>query len=146
MNDKVISSFRGEYEFLSNMYHSPIIVNGLKLTCAEALFQMMKTKRPEERIHFINISGPDAKRLGRCVKLRPDWEEIKIDVMRWVIHQKFKEPTLRQKLLDTGDATLIEGNTWGDQFWGCYYGDGQNWLGKILMDERTKLKEEMTNG
>ena len=137
-----IDSFRGQYDFLSNMYPSPIIVNGLRFTCAEAVFQMMKTKSPEERVHFVNISGKDAKRLGRCVKLRPDWEEIKVKVMQWVIHQKFKEPALRQKLLDTGDALLIEGNSWGDTFWGFCNGCGHNMLGKILMAERDAIRKE----
>ena len=138
----MIKSFRNEYAFLSNMYPAPIVVNGLRFTCAEAVFQMMKTKNPEERVRFVNISGKDAKRLGRCVKLRPDWEEIKIKVMRWVIHLKFKEPTLRQKLLDTGDALLIEGNDWEDTFWGVCNGVGKNWLGKILMEERSAIRAE----
>ncbi len=138
----MIDSFRGKYDFLSNMYPAPIIVNGLRFSCAEALFQMMKTKNPEERIHFVDISGRDAKRLGRCVKLRPDWEDIKVRVMQWVIHQKFREPTLRQKLLETDNEPLVEGNTWGDCFWGVCNGRGSNMLGKILMAEREAIKKE----
>ena len=136
-----ISSFRGEYDFLSNMYPSPIIVKGIRLTCAESLFQMMKTKDPDERARFANISGIEARRLGRSIKLRPDWLEIRVDVMKWVIHQKFRNPVLRQKLLDTGDNLLIEGNAWGDTFWG-YCWKGQNMLGKILMAEREQIRKE----
>lgn len=81
------------------------------------------------------------KRLGRRVKLRPDWESIKDQVMYEVCKAKFSQNTdLRDKLVATGDAELVEGNTWGDKIWGICNGQGENRLGKILMKVRTELQ------
>ena len=138
----MINSFRGEYAFLSNMYEAPIILGGVNYTCAEAAFQAVKLKDKPQRTQFQNISGPAAKALGRRVHLREDWNEIRVDVMRWIIHEKFKQnPSLLKKLLSTNNIELIEGNTWNDRFWGVCNGSGQNWLGKILMEERSKLQK-----
>lgn len=135
----MINSFRGEYAFLSNMHESPITLGGVKYTCAEAAFQAVKLKDKNQRTQFENLSGPAAKALGRRVKLREDWNEIRIDVMRWIIHEKFKQnQMLLKKLISTNNQELVEGNTWNDKFWGVCNGIGQNWLGKILMEERSK--------
>jgi ribA/ribD-fused uncharacterized protein len=72
---------------------------------------------------------PAAKGLGRQGSLRADWEQVKFDLMHTLLQQKFAQPELRQALLDTGDAELIEGNTWGDRVWGCVLVKGQ-WVGK----------------
>jgi len=138
----MINSFRGKYAFLSNMYKSPITLGGISYTCAEAAFQAVKLKDKLQRTQFQNISGPAAKALGRRVHLREDWNEIRIDVMRWIIHEKFKQnPSLLKKLLSTNNIELVEGNIWNDRFWGVCNGSGQNWLGKILMEERSKLQK-----
>ena len=73
--------------------------------------------------------------------IRNDWGEIKLKVMESIVTVKFSDPTLARKLLDTGGATLIEGNDWGDTFWGVYRGKGRNELGKILM----RVREELSN-
>ena len=52
-----------------------------------------------------------------------------------------KNETLKTNLLKTGDAMLIEGNTWGDRIWGQVNGVGENNLGKILMRIREELKD-----
>jgi len=57
-----------------------------------------------------------------------------------LVRQKFSNPQLAKQLLDTKDFELIEGNTWGDTFWGVCSGKGQNNLGKILMQIRNELK------
>jgi ribA/ribD-fused uncharacterized protein len=90
-----------------------------------------------------DASGPRvAKTLGRCVELRPDWEDIKLDVMKLFVTKKFTESTdLRTRLIATGDAELIEGNPWRDQFWGVYTGIGENHLGKILMQVRAAINK-----
>lgn len=138
----MINSFRGEYAFLSNMYESPITLGGVSYTCAEAAFQAVKLKDKTQRTQFQNISGPAAKALGRRVHLREDWDEIRLDVMRWIIHEKFRQnPLLATKLIQTGNIRLVEGNTWNDRFWGVCNGTGENWLGRILMAERIKIKK-----
>ena len=78
----------------------------------------------------------DAKRLGSRAKLRPDWEEVKVQIMHNLVLQKFQQYNLRKLLLDTGDQYIQEGNNWGDRFWGVCNGVGENHLGKILMSVR----------
>jgi hypothetical protein len=136
----MIDRFRGKYFFLSNMFNMNITMGGKEYTCTEAVFQSFKTKDMDERAKFAGLSGKEAKRLGRSVSLRPDWDKIKVEVMKWVIHQKFQNPELRQLLIDTGDEELVEGNTWGDTFWGVCNGYGKNMLGKILMEERESIR------
>ena len=132
--------FRNEYWFLSNMYPCEIRVNGLVFTCAEACFQSFKTTDLNERKKFQEIDGFKAKKLGRSVSLRSDWNDIRIEVMSRVIHAKFKQnPDLTKKLKDTGDLPIIEDNTWKDTFWGVCNGKGYNLLGQILMNERDRI-------
>jgi ribA/ribD-fused uncharacterized protein len=83
-----------------------------------------------------------AKRLGRKVTLRANWELIKIDVMLDLVRQKFQDPDLAWMLINTGDAELIEGNHWGDKFWGVCNGEGENHLGKILMQVRDEILKD----
>jgi ribA/ribD-fused uncharacterized protein len=89
---------------------------------------------------FLMLTPGQAKDWGQKVQLVPDWEEIKISVMRRLIKAKFQNPELRAKLLATGDQELVEGNWWGDVFWGVCKGKGQNNLGKILMAERNEIR------
>lgn len=132
-----ITSFRGEYAFLSNMHPSPITLGGVTYTCAEAAFQAAKLADKSKRSMFAGLSGKQAKALGRTINLRSDWEEIKVNVMEWVVKEKFEQnPDLRARLWDTLNKTIIEGNTWGDTFWGVCGGKGRNMLGNILMKYR----------
>jgi len=131
--------FRGKNRFLSNFYIEP---DG---TCVEVEYQAAKCADPEEARRFSGMRPGDAKRFGRRVKLRKDWESVKIQVMREFVFQKFKEHlSLRIQLLATGEAELIEGNHWGDKFWGKTedgFGGGSNYLGRILMEVRETLKK-----
>ena len=135
--------FRNEYWFLSNMYPCEIRVNGLVFTCAEACFQSFKTTDVNERKKFQGIDGFKAKKLGRSVSLRSDWNDIRIEVMSRVIHAKFHQNSdLTKKLQDTGDLPIIEDNTWKDTFWGRCNGKGHNLLGQILMSERDWINSQ----
>ena len=138
----VIDNFDGKYAFLSNFYDSPIQGDdGITYPTVEHYFQAMKTLNIGQRQEIAAQDTPGkAKRLGRAVNLRPDWEQIKSDVMRQGVTAKFQIPELRERLLATGDAILIEGNWWGDTCWGVCNGVGENRLGKILMEVRTSLK------
>ena len=140
----MICSFRGEYEFLSNMYYATIILGGVTYSCAEAAFQAVKLEDKTKRKMFSGLSGTEAKKLGRQVQLRKNWNSIRVDVMRWIIHEKFKQhPELAEQLRNTAGHKIVEGNTWNDRFWGVCNGQGENWLGKILMEERTKLVDSV---
>lgn len=136
-----IVSFMGEHEFLSNFYEQTVHFNGVAYPTAEHAFQAAKTVTPEEHALILAAATPGrAKRLGKKVKLRPDWESVKIDMMRQVLRSKFSHPDLQHLLLETGDAELIEGNDWGDRFWGVCDGRGNNWLGKLLMEVREEIR------
>ena len=149
---KVISKFEGEHEFLSNFYPSKIIydIDDGHIVYAptiEHAFQAAKTFNPFEESDILTAPTPGkAKRLGRKCELRKDWEEAKDNVMRKFLCKKFAIPELRQKLLDTGDAYLIEGNYWHDNHFGICYcekckGKGENILGQLLMDIRKEIRE-----
>jgi ribA/ribD-fused uncharacterized protein len=144
-----IDRFDGEYFFLSNFYPADVSYSGVDYPTIEHAFQAAKTLDPEERSLVFKSGSPGAaKRLGRKVKMRGDWDSIKFGIMEELIRQKFtRYPDLRQLLLDTGDVEIIEGNTWGDRLWGMTIDKsgqyvGQNHLGKILMKVREELRAE----
>lgn len=113
----------------------------------EHAFQAEKASNASDFVKVITASGPGlAKRLGRGIRLDPEWEARKDDVMRAVLRAKFADPELAELLMATGDAQLIEGNHWHDQIWGnCVCGrsacrlPGQNRLGRMLMGQRNEL-------
>jgi ribA/ribD-fused uncharacterized protein len=106
----------------------------------EHAYQAAKTLDPKEREYFLqNVRPGLAKLKGKEVTLRPDWDSVKLKVMYDLVKQKFSTEPTRTMLLNTGDAELIEGNTWGDTFWGVFRGRGENHLGKILMQVRNEL-------
>ena len=132
----MICLFDGDYDFLSNFYECNVTYDGIEYQSSEAAYQAQKCQSKEERYRFKDLTPMKAKRLGRKVVMRTDWDDIKVDVMRKIVSAKFDQnPDLKQKLLDTKDEELIEGNYWGDTFWGVdKY--GENHLGKILMEIR----------
>ena len=139
----MIDRFRDDYDFLSNFYPVLINVEGIMYTSAEHAFQAMKTLDRKTRIKLSACrSCKEVKALGRKAPLREDWEQVKLGIMETIVREKFKEPSLRRALLNTGDEPLVEGNTWGDTFWGVCRGKGENHLGKILMKIREEIKQE----
>lgn len=107
----------------------------------EHAFQAAKTIDPTERACIRMSATPSiTKRLGRKVSLRPDWEEVKTEVMLQLVRQKFNGTDLGAKLLATGNEPLEEVNRWGDTLWGTTGGVGQNHLGRILMQVREELR------
>jgi len=139
-----INSFTEEYKFLSNFYPSKVKVDGIWYPTAEHAYQASKTLYPHLRKRIANLDSPaKAKKEGQKLKLRENWEENKISIMFWIVLFKFDEnKDLKKKLLSTGNAILIEGNTWNDTFWGVCKGKGENNLGKILMEVRKILKDK----
>lgn len=145
----MINSFRGDYFFMSNFYESKNQIQFDEYTYenAEAAFQAQKSKSCVYK-HLMQFqSAKNAKKEGRKVLLRTDWEEIKDDLMYQIIKAKFEQnPDLKSKLLATGDKFIEEQNTWHDNYWGvckcikCQNKIGHNHLGKILMKVRDELK------
>ena len=139
----VIGEFSGKYDFLSNFYLCKIAYEGITYQSAENAYQAQKCVNDMVKISFIDKTPGQAKRLGRKVAIIPDWEEIKEDQMYQIVKRKFTQnPELGFKLLQTGSAKLVEGNVWGDIYWGVCKGVGQNKLGEILMKVRDELKNE----
>lgn len=143
---KAISSFSGEYRFLSNFYSSKIKFGRLEYPTVEHAYQAAKTLNEEDREIVSKAPTPGvAKRLGRQLALRDDWEKVKLGIMLHLVRVKFGTVAFEDKLLSTGEAELIEGNYWNDTFWGVCRGRGENHLGKILMKvrgERARLNKE----
>ena len=136
-----ISGFDGKYRFLSNFYEAPVSYNGIVYTNNEAAFQAQKD--PARQKEFADLNASEARRLGRRVTLRKDWEQIKISVMKGIVRAKFEQnPDLADKLLDTEDSYLEEENSWGDRIWGTVNGQGANNLGIILMEVRELIKDK----
>lgn len=151
---KTIDNFYGDNRFLSNFFDCNFIYNGLKYTNSEAAFQAQKTFDNNARLRVSRMNPKDAKRAcGRygTIKLRPDWESVKYQEMFNVLYAKFSQnPQLKDKLLKTGDAMLIEGNTWHDNIWGacqcdrCRAGKQRNCLGRELMILRDLFNNKIT--
>ena len=139
----IISSFSGEFEFLSNFSYSPITVDGKKYITVEHAFQAIKTHDPVEKQQIADCATAGrAKRLGRVITLRDDWEEIKEETMEELLILKFNNPELKKKLMGTWPKILLEGNMWHDNTWGdCKCPDcitpGKNILGNLLMKVRS---------
>ena len=137
-----IMTFRGKYGFLSNMYAATFKWDGRTYLNSEAAFQSAKSLDPAVRDRFSEMTGVVAKREGKRVRLRGDWEVVKDAIMEEVVRAKFSQnPDLLRKLIDTGDMVLIEGNRWHDTYWGVDLttGRGENHLGIILMKIRSEL-------
>lgn len=139
---QVINSFSGENRFLSNFYLCSVEYKGLFYPSSEHAFQAAKTPHEVLKKIIQSKATPErARRRGRKLTLKYDWDEVKINIMREIVMHKFiQNVDLRKDLLSTGDAYLVEGNTWGDAFWGKVNGSGLNWLGIILMDTRKVLR------
>lgn len=151
-NRRIITQFRGSWAFLSNFHPAVLEWEGITYPTSEHAFNAGKTLDRADRLHIAAAPTPgEAKRLGRAVKLRPLWDaSVRYDVMREVLWAKFTcHPGRINALVGTGDAELIEGNTWHDQHWGdCSCGlpkcavPGANHLGRMLME----LRDNLTRG
>lgn len=142
-----IDRFDGGYLYLSNFYEAPVLFEGLHYRNSEAAYQASKSVHPGVRAYFTDLSPDEAKKLGKAIMIRPDWLAVRAYVMHRVVHEKFTQnPALAMALLQTGNAELEEGNYWHDNFFGncrcpnCAATPGQNMLGKILMEERERLR------
>lgn len=138
----MIDKFDGKYRFLSNFYNGWVVYDGDIYHTVEQAYQAAKTLSLKEREKIqLAKTAAEAKKLGKKVTMRPDWDNIKLSVMEGLVKDKFvNSPILKDWLLDTGDEELVEGNWWGDTFWGVCKGVGENHLGKILMKVRDSLK------
>lgn len=137
---KEIKGFTGKYAFLSNFYPCTIEYEGLVYQSTEAAYQSAKTLHVIQREKFTGYSPSMAKKMGKLLPLRPDWDNVKQSIMYNICMIKFSKEPLKTKLLETGDAYLEETNWWNDTYWGVCNDRGLNTLGRILMKIRYNLK------
>lgn len=144
----VIQFYRTDdpYGEFSNFYACPIEVDEKLWPTTEHYFQAQKFRGTEhEESIRLEPSPMIAARMGRdrSKPLRPDWENVKDEVMARALYAKFTQhPTLHDQLLATADAHLVE-HTKNDSYWGdAGDGTGRNRLGTLLMDLRARLRED----
>lgn len=156
--DGYITTFRGDYNFLSNFHSCVIHYNGHTYNSVETAFQAQKCPSAVDKFRNMGVQEAlkagrrpivepgEAKRLGRKLPLRPDWEDVKERLMLELLTNKFTQnDELRRKLLETGSAVLVESNTWHDNYWGactcprCSLSVRNNKLGFLLMEIREAL-------
>ncbi len=137
-----ITEFHGRWTRLSNFAPCAIWFDKHIYWSVEHAYQAAKTLNEIERRYIRDLATPNqAKKAGQKVDIRDDWEDVKIDVMRELLLAKFAQEPDRTILVSTGKADLVEGNWWGDRFWGqCPLGQGENWLGRLLHYVRGELQ------
>lgn len=128
--------------WFSNMVVSPIKIDDITYRSVENYYQAQKSLDGYLRFSIATMTPARARRRGREIKRRDDWEIIKYGVMKFALYHKFTQPMWRDKLLSTGDEVIIEWNNWGDSIWGVPIdtNKGQNLLGKALMEVRSDLR------
>lgn len=154
---KWVGSFSGDLEFLSNMSKCSIIFNesndprfpadGLTYPSSENLYQALKHIHISDRIKYTTCTPFESKKLSRKIMvIRPDWDDVRVDVMKLVIDLKFRNNYYAQKLVKI-EGPIEELNNWGDKFWGKCLNfktgkyEGQDNLGIVLTNKRNELLE-----
>lgn len=138
-----IDSFSGKYRFLSNFWQVWVIYEKVAYSSTEHAYQAAKSLDVECRKRIAKLStSAEAKKAGKTVALRPGWEQAKLEIMEEILRLKFAHDDLAAQLVETQGHELIEGNTWGDRYWGVCRGAGENHLGKLLMKIREELLEK----
>lgn len=137
LRNNYVHYFRGEYSFLSNFYLTPVYFNNYLFLSSEHAYQASKTT-PDNWYRFDKISSSSAKQLGKKLPINKNFDRIKN--MKTVLESKFKNPKMNKLLKNTGNKILIEGNHWNDKFWGVCNGQGENNLGRLLMEIRNGEK------
>lgn len=131
---KKIDNFIGEYRFLSNSYPDGP-------GSFEHLIQAFRCARALDAVNVLKAETPaEAIKLADTFKIRRGWDQNKYEIMYELVKIKFQNIELRCRLIETGDAELINQNTWGETYWGVCAGRGENHLGKILMKIRKELR------
>lgn len=135
----MIEELTGKYRFLSNFFSCFVTYDGVEYPSVENAYQAAKCKNKEDRSFFLTCKASEAKRRGRVIQMRSDWDAVKLEVMENLIRQKFLTEPLKSKLQSTVPDEIQEGNWWGDFYWGTVNGVGENHLGKILMKVRDEI-------
>ncbi|WP_296210790.1 NADAR family protein [Psychrobacter sp. UBA3480] len=138
----MIKRFADEYRWASNFAACDVVLDDVVYPSVEHAYVAAKTINTQQRLDLLDMTAGEAKRVGRAFDIREDWLDIKIAVMTDLLNQKFSQQPFKELLLATGDEIIIEGNWWGDLFWGMNLEctEGENNLGKLLMSIRSRLQ------
>lgn len=139
----MIKEFKDDYKWLSNFVDVEIIFEGESYRSVEHAYMAAKSKDPGWRLFCRTNTAAACKKTSREIELHPSWEDTKKLYMYGFLIQKFSKPSFREKLLATKDQNIIEGNYWGDKYWGICLKDfeGENWLGRLIMHIRLKIQK-----
>ena len=144
----MICGFYGSNRYLSTFYHSPVEYKGIVYQNSEAAYQAQKCKNKNDRKLFYDLTGAEAKRIGKTIETIDVWDKYKTPIMFEIVFQKFLQNiSLKNRLLKTNNELIVETNYWHDNYWGncecekCKDINGNNMLGCILMDVRYVLRE-----
>jgi ribA/ribD-fused uncharacterized protein len=140
----VINRFRGEHDFLSNFFYAPVGYRGYTYITSEHAYQAARAGNKEDHDYVARApTAAMAKRRGHEIRTRADWDDIKLLIMKEIVKAKFNQhPMLKVRLMATAPERLEEGNDWEDRYWGTVNGEGDNYLGKILMMLRDSYIEQ----
>ena len=137
------NGFKDEFKFLSNMQLCTVFCFNEMYHSVENAYQASKCANKEDRKKFQHHDPYKAKKDGKTVQMRSDFNDKRLEFMEALLRRKFSDKNfhLKQKLIETGDLELVEVNSWGDTFYGECNGVGENHLGKLLMKIRQELKD-----
>lgn len=142
----MITSFRDQYNFLSNYYIIPIEFNNKIFLSVEHAYHASKALySPDWQTYCLTEESPSQVKLEAKKRKLYMSPEDKLRYMSQFVKYKFTAHSdMRDRLLSTGNLYIIEGNHWGDEFWGVdkQSGAGTNHLGQILMSVRSYLRGE----
>jgi ribA/ribD-fused uncharacterized protein len=131
---------------LSNFNRCRIAYGGLIFPSVEHAFHAQRTEVEADRLRIRMARSPaDARRVGESLHPRIGWDKTRVSVMHELLTIKFGERSLADKLVATGDKTLVVSNEWNDRFWGLSGTEGDNWLGRLLADVRDAVRVRLTN-
>ena len=141
----MINIFRGEYNWLSNFYDCTVTYDGCEFKSVEHAYLYAKSpKDPDWLRYCLKETASIVKRKSKSIDIRGDWDDVKLDIMYDLLIQKFNQEPFKTKLIETGEQNIIEGNSWGDEYWGVNLSVqpnyGENHLGRIIMKIRKKIK------
>lgn len=127
------------------MYNCDIEFMNHKFKSVENAYMFAKNPNNEEWLNkCLSMSPGDVKKASKLISIREDWDSVKLSIMYELLKQKFTQEPFRTNLIETRNENIVEGNRWNDTFWGVDIKNtpnvGENWLGRLIMDIRTKIK------
>ena len=149
----VFHKTREKHGGLSNMAAGfPLRVNGIQIRTSEALYQACRFPHlPDVQREIIGERSPMTAKMRSKPwrdETRPDWMEVRVKVMRWVLRVKLAQnwEKFSHELLETDNLEIVEKKTRRADFWGAKVQEdgsffGKNVLGRLLMELREQVRD-----